>query len=603
MIAVAQRALAKITPPPRLRLSEWIERNIYLPEGVSATPGRVRLWPWQTQIADAMSDPDVERITLVKPVRVGFTALLTAMVGSHVKNDPAPILFLLPTESDCRDYAVSDLEPVFDATPALRGSLGDADDLHGRNTLLSRRFPGGALKIVAARAPRNLRRHTARILICDEADAMEATAEGSPLRLAERRTLTFSNRKIVLGSTPTFTDTSNVLRAYAESDQRVFECPCPRCGAFNEIQWAQIVWPEGKPEEAEYECPHCHGRVSEPEKPRMVAAGQWRATKPEVRGHAGFRLNALISLLANASWAKLAVEFLSARNDPQELQTFVNTFLGQGWSTPSIIDEGALAARAEDFGLDRIPIEVLVMTAGCDVQDDRVEMSILGWTRAGECLILGHVIVWGSFTDDSTWGEVDNLLRTKWRHPFGGLLKLDCCLIDASDGDHYDAVLRFTIPRIGRRIFASKGMFGARPIFAMSTNRRLADRLGLVGVDTIKNALFDRLARGRGIRFSKSLEPSFYEQLASERRVVRYTRGMPTRRFDRIGRQRAEALDATVYATAARQAVKDISLDRREAELKGRPIERRPITDFLASAGPSNTANVPGSSVGKRTWP
>ena len=291
MIALALRTLARIAPPPRLRLSAWIENNVYLPAGVSATPGRVRLWPWQVEIANAMSDPEIERVTLVKPVRVGFTALLTAMVGSHVKNDPAPILFLLPTESDCRDYAVSDLEPVFEATPALRGALGGADDPRGRSTLLSRRFPGGALKIVAARAPRNLRRHTARVLICDEADAMEQTAEGSPLRLAERRTLTFANRKIIIGSTPTFTDTSAVLKAYSESDQRIFECPCPRCGAFFEIMWEHIVWPEGEPEKAEVECPHCHGRVSEREKPAMVLAGQWRVTKPEVKGHAGFRLN------------------------------------------------------------------------------------------------------------------------------------------------------------------------------------------------------------------------------------------------------------------------------------------------------------------------
>ena len=146
-------------------------------------------------------------------------------------------------------------------------------------------------------------------------------------------------------------------------------------------------------------------------------------------------------------------------------------------------------------------------------------------------------------------------------------------------------------------------MFGARPIFAMSTNKRLADRLGLVGVDTIKNALFDRLARGRGIRFSKSLEQF---RFTSSWRAKGASSG--TRAACRPGGSNASAgngqkLDATVYATAARQAVKDISLDRREAELKGRPIERRPITDFLASAGPSNTANFPSSFIGKRTWP
>jgi phage terminase large subunit GpA-like protein len=152
-----------------------------------------------------------------------------------VANEPASILVVLPTESDCRDYVVSDVEPIFEATPALRGSLTFDTEGLDRNTLLSRRFPGGSLKIVAAKAPRNLRRHTARVLIVDEADAMEAGAEGNPIRLAERRTLSFANRKIVVGSTPIFEDVSPVIRAYTASDQRVFEVPCPSCGTFVEI--------------------------------------------------------------------------------------------------------------------------------------------------------------------------------------------------------------------------------------------------------------------------------------------------------------------------------------------------------------------------------
>jgi hypothetical protein len=109
--AIRTRALGALIPPPRLRLSEWIEANIKLPEGVSALPGHVRLWPYQREIADAISDPEIERITLVKPVRVGFTTLLTGAIGSFVVNEPAPILVLLPTESDYRDYVVSDIEP------------------------------------------------------------------------------------------------------------------------------------------------------------------------------------------------------------------------------------------------------------------------------------------------------------------------------------------------------------------------------------------------------------------------------------------------------------------------------------------------------------
>ena len=64
---VAAEALRALIPPPRLQLSEWIESHVTLPEGVSAQPGPVKLWPFQREIADAVGDPDLERVTLVKP--------------------------------------------------------------------------------------------------------------------------------------------------------------------------------------------------------------------------------------------------------------------------------------------------------------------------------------------------------------------------------------------------------------------------------------------------------------------------------------------------------------------------------------------------------
>jgi len=572
---IRRRALAALVPPPRLPLSDWIEANIRLPEGVSALPGPVRLWPYQRGIADAISDPQIERVTIVKPVRVGFTTLLTGAVASFVANEPAPVLALLPTEADARDYVVSEIEPTFGASPALRAALApDAED-GDRNTLLHRRFPGGSLKVVAAKAPRNLRRHTARVLLIDEADAMEIGPEGSPIRLAERRTLSYPNRKIVIGSTPLFEDTSAVLRSYAESDMRVFEVPCPECGAFHEIMWGDIVWEDGKPETAAYRCRHCGETIPERHKAAMVEAGRWRATRVAERpaSHAGFRLNALVSLLANASWGRLAAEFLAAKDSPEELQVFTNTILAQGWQAGGSgeIDEATLAARAEPFDLNTIPAEVLAITVGADVQDDRCEAALCGWTRTSECLVLGHFIVWGAFTDQSTWDEFGELLTTRWRHPFGGTLKVDAAVVDCGDGDHYDAVMNFTLPRLRHRIFSGKGMAGSRPGFALAKGKRLAGRLAIIGVDVLKSTIFDRLTRGRGIRFSASLEPSFYEQLASERRVIRYKRGRPVRRFERIStRARAEALDALVYGFAARQAV-SIIYDAREAELRQGP--------------------------------
>jgi phage terminase large subunit GpA-like protein len=150
---------------------------------------------------------------------------------------------------------------------------------------------------------------------------------------------------------------------------------------------------------------------------------------------------------------------------------------------------------------------------------------------------------------------------------------------------HYDHVLNFCAPRISRRVFPGKGMFGTRPAFQMAKGKRVGGRLAIIGVDTIKNVIYDRLTRGQGIRFSECLEPSFFEQLTSQRRVIKYQRGMPMRRFEMTStRARKEALDAVTYGFAARQAV-NISYDRREAELRGSPLERRSLASQLAGAG------------------
>ncbi|WP_371055734.1 phage terminase large subunit family protein [Rhodosalinus sp. K401] len=575
--AVTCTALRALIPPPRLRLSEWIEGHVELPEGVSAQPGPVRLWPFQREIADAIGDPLVERVTLVKPVRVGFTTLLTSALASYVANEPAPILCLLPAEADCRDYMVSDVEPIFAASRVVADALGEDREEGERNTLLSRRFPGGSLKIVAARAPRNLRRHTSRILFIDEADGMEATPEGSPILLAERRTLSFPDRKIVMGSTPVHEETSHVLRAWAQSDARVFEVPCPECGAFSELAWADIVWDEGRPETARWRCPHCTSEIDERQKPAMVEAGAWRPTQPEVTGHAGFRMNALVSLHANASWGKLAAEFVAAKDDPTSLQTFVNTILGQGWrGEGDELAEDELEARGEPWGLGQVPADALALTAGIDVQHDRLEVTIVGWAEEGEAFALGHRVIWGSWDDEATWAELDELLRSTFPHELGGRIGIDAAAVDAGDGTTMGAVLAFCAPRLRRKVLAIKGAPGNRPLLERAARtKRGAQRLWIVGVDTAKTHIFARLARGRTIRLSADLPRVWHEQVASERAVVRYRRGQPVRSFERIPGRAAEALDCLVYALAARQAIHpDWPARRAELSRAGPPAPR-----------------------------
>jgi phage terminase large subunit GpA-like protein len=167
--------------------------------------------------------------------------------------------------------------------------------------------------------------------------------------------------------------------------------------------------------------------------------------------------------------------------------------------------------------------------------------------------VLGHTVVWGSPLDDDTLAEVDALLRQRWRHAHGGQLRIDAAVIDAGDGGHYDAIMHFSNARLARRVLAGKGVAGfARP--AIQSSKTKKGRLFIIGVDPVKTQIVNRLARGNTIRFSHTLDGSYFEMLASERRVIRMARGRPVARFERKPGARAESLDCLTYGLAAKAA-------------------------------------------------
>ncbi|GGL52195.1 terminase [Wenxinia marina] len=568
-------AFAAFRPPAKLALSDWIEGHVYLPSAIAAQPGRMRLWPPQREIADAIGEESVERVSILKSARVGATQLMVGALGHFVQNDPAPVLAVVPAEADARHLIVSVVEPTFAESPALRAAL--AADTAGRDTMLHRQFAGGSLTVVSAHAPRNLRARTARVLFADEIDAYELSAgtEGDPVELAMRRTMTFGNRKIVLASTPVDAETSRIVRAYEQSDMRVFEVPCPSCGTFGEILWKDIRWAADKPETAHWRCPACEAEVADRQKPQMVEQGRWRATRPEVEGHRGYKLTSLTSTLPNATWPRLAAEFLQAKRSPTTLKPWLNTVLGEPWrGEGDDLDGTDFAALQRPFGLDRIPAEALVLTVGADVQADRIEATFAGWTKDGDVRVLGHETVWGAPTENETWAELDDLLRRQFRHPAGGVLTVDAAVIDS--GNWADAVYAFCRPRTSRRVLAGKGVAGfSRPSLAFSTSR--GTRLALIGIDGVKLALHQRIAHGETILFSSALSGDYFDQLRAERLVTRFSRGHPVRRWEVVSGRRNEALDTLVYAYGARGLI-GADVERREAELGKVTGPPKPVT-------------------------
>jgi phage terminase large subunit GpA-like protein len=81
------------------KLSKWLENVLFLPAGVASEPGKVRLYPYQRAIADAIADPRIERVSIFKSARIGFSTLLVGGIAHYVVRDPAPILVVMPTMS------------------------------------------------------------------------------------------------------------------------------------------------------------------------------------------------------------------------------------------------------------------------------------------------------------------------------------------------------------------------------------------------------------------------------------------------------------------------------------------------------------------------
>lgn len=595
--ALRKSLAAALRPPPALSYSQWAEQFFRL-SGATAQPGRFRPWKFQRGILDAIGDPTIERVSVIKAARTGYTTSLTAALGATAVNDPSPIILLMPTDDDARGIIVDEIDPAFRDSPALRDimKIGRFD---GRNTLTNRTMlGGGSLKVISARAPRNLRRHTAKVLFCDEVDGMEVTSEGDPIKLAEKRTTSYADRKIVAGSTPTDEATSIIAKRYEASDKRVFGVPCPHCSQRFELLWEHID--RSDKDNVVAVCPANGCIIEERDKPLMVAEGEWRATAPEVKGHAGFRMSALVSLFANASWARLAEEYESAlKSGPGDLQVFYNTVLGQVWSTAvGYVDDTQLIARVEKFGLafdveasrwrQDIPLEVLYITVGCDVQVDRLEITFIGHSEDGQRWFLGHEIIRGHYKHETTWAEFDAMLMTVWKHPLGGDIGVEAACVDSGDGNITQQVYDFCGPRFGRKIVAIKGQQGPKPVLKASTGRRKRAKgatLFIVGTDQVKTDIITAMSLDRGrpsaLRFSDGLEPEWFRQFTSERREVKYKRGRAVIEFVPLPNRRAEAIDCAVYGIAARHLCR-FDFDRRRMDLSKKPIPRPSLRDRVA---------------------
>lgn len=580
--------LKQLQPPPDITLSQWADQYRFLSSEASVEPGRWRTSraPYQKEIMDAVTNMNIPKVVFMSASQMGKTdSCILNPFGYYAHYDPAPIMVMEPTLQMAEDLSKDRVSTMIRDTPVIRERIDDKSRTSG-NTILHKIFPGGHLTLVGANSPASLASRPIRILLADELDRYPASAgnEGDPLFLAEQRTKTFWNRKIVCVSTPTIKGASRIEAEYEHSTMGEWTVPCPCCGAYQTLEWGKIIFDskhfmEGSRDVA-MSCEACGVVSGETAWKHQAEKGKYRHRYPE-RTTVGFAINGLASTFN--SWEDIVQKFLEANDEAKKgnldpLKAWTNTEMGQTWEEAGdSVDEEELLNRLEDY-VAEVPEQVVFITCGVDVQDDRFEYEVIGWGFGKESWGIEYGTIYGDMKLQQIWDELDQHLLRVFRKADGTALMIGCACIDT--GGHYtNQVYRFCKTRQSRRVYAIKGKGGSDVPFISKPTKGNREQTPLftIGVDTGKSLVMDRLEvkyPGPGYcHFPKGEERGYgelyFKGLTAEKRVVRYQKGVAMYAWElkNKGFRRNEPLDIRDYATAALEIANPV-LDRPNVKIR-----------------------------------
>lgn len=590
-----------LQPRQAQAVDQWADVHRVLAGETSAEPG-----PWRTErtpylrqiMRDLSDDSPCEEVVMMFATQIGKSECGLNWIGYNIDHDPGPIMLILPTVDIAKRFSKQRLAPMVRECPTLRARIRDSRSRDSGNTTLVKEFPGGLLVVTGANSAAGLASMPSRVLYADEVDDYpdDVDGQGEPLGLATARQDTFARRKRLLSSSPKRPPGfSTIERRYQAGTRCRYWVPCPRCGSYQVLEWGGsdvsygIKWAPGDPDSAHYVCRHCGAVIDEHHKGAMLAGGEWRAEEPEARVRS-YHLSSLYSPLGWLSWSTIVAEYLEAARALEEsgnaapMRTWRNTRLAQTWAEPGArLQQHALAERARRDGAHRsgtAPACALMLTAGVDVQDNRLEVSVWGWGPGEETALVSHVELPGDPALDDVWQRLDALLETRFPHASGGTLGIEAVGLDT--GGHYThQVYAYVRDRSPARRIVSGGAIWAQKVFALkgveragmpvkgrasavdvNYRGRLVQRgvlLWMVGTNTAKDWWYARLRHERlgpgYVHIPADVSEDWCAQMTAESRVQsRTARGVRMVWKNPPGR-RNEAWDCAVYALFAAHAV------------------------------------------------
>ena len=596
-----RKALAGMTPPDDLTVTQWAEAKRRLSAESAAEPGpwRTERTPYLREPMDAFTDPKVRHIVMVAASQVGKSEFLNNCIGYIIDEDPGSILFIHPTTIDAQEYSKLRIAPMLRDSPALRQKIAAPKSRDSHNTILQKAYPGGILTMCGSTEAHALASKPIRYVFGDERDrwATSAGNEGDPWDLAMARQTTFYNAKAVEVSTTTIKNASAIEAAYYTGTMERWNSKCPHCGEYHEIRWSDIRFEYDeiivshkktyKVKRVYYTCPGCGCISTEAEMKRAPA--KWIAENPEAYGQGtrSFWLNAFVSQWA--SWESIVLKYLNALGSTKKMQVVFNTCFGEPWEDRGDIeDEDSLLARREDYGKDKngepieLPPGVLVLTAGVDTQDDRMEYEIVGHGFFGETWGVEKGIVMGRPDDDATWNKLDEVVFDRvMRFENGVGLRVSMSFVD--EGGHFTQSVRAQCnARISKKVFCIKGMPGQdKPYISPPKKQKIfVNQIAVgtcwqyqLGVDSGKEIIMDNLRvqtpGQKYCHFPKRDDygSAYFAGLLSETKVYDPNKKQPWSWKKIPGHERNEPLDCRNYALAAFKALPK-TLDEIDRQIK-----------------------------------
>lgn len=583
-----------LRPDPWITVSEWAARYRKLSTQNSANPGD---WsndraPYQREVMDALSPQSaVREVILMWGAQLGKSEIGNNWVGAIPMISPGPVMIVQPTLEIARDFSKKRIKPLIEECPELSDRFVKHKSRDAGNTILHKEFLGGDLLIRGANSAAGFRMVPVRYVFADECDAYDddVQGEGDPFGLIKARMSTFgSSSKFLKTSTPSIEGRSRIDKEFHRDDatQEYYFIPCPRCGeeqrlvfrfdasAGHGIRFSRDE--RGRVTRVWYQCKHCEGEFYEHEKTEFLAKGSWRVTNDDADGTVrSFHLSSLYSPLGWFSWNELVQEFLATKGDAAKLRAFVNNRLAESWREKGEAPEWErLYARREKYKPNTIPSKrCLVLTAGVDVQKDRLEVEITAWGRRMESWVIAYHVFMGDPEKEEVWNELAELLGANWSHPSGVHMQIRRMAVDA--GYMSQRVYMWVRSQPLRRVLAVMGDNDKlrTPVSNPSTidvdwkgkKYPRGVKLWKVGTGLLKEELYGWLRAEpviaepgdpepdlpRGWAHFPELSPEYFRQLcAEELRAKMKKNGARVYEWHKT-RDRNEGLDCRIYSRAA----------------------------------------------------